>query len=746
MDQINFLKMRIKITLYSLLFILIFNQNVHGQSVTTVTLNPTADALVDNNSANINTNYGTSTTLEIGVKLDKFYNATVRRTFIQFNLSSIPSNAVIVSANLKLKAISEGTDVTNSSFVTQRVDPSSSQWIESGTGSITWANQPLPVTSDAIITSTYSSTPNHRIINVTAHLANIISGIYVNRGWVIKRNNETVGSFGSTYKSKEVTPTSDQPILEVQYYIPFSVSAASITHTSCLSASDGSITPTIINGPSSATYQWYNSSGLISGATNLTLSSKPYGWYGLKISGNQGNPEYMSFIIGTIGQSTTIPYNPGPNYIDDAKIGAFLQTLNQGSAKDINASKSQVISAWYNNKSLLKFNLWVDPSLTVNQATMKMYGKAHSYANSNASYLNKITSSWRENTVAWIIAPTSTTTNQISLATSTSSTQNYTNINTSSFWNDWKANNTSNYGMLLELQTTTNNVRAMNFHSSDTSNTSLTPQIDFIFFVNGTVAGTITPGASAICSGSTTVLTLSGYVPGATFQWEKSTTSSTSGFSPISGATASSYTTLGSTVVNTWYRCAVTVGSCSAVNSASQLITIKPVPTITVNDATFCSGNNVTLTATPSIGGGTYAWSTGGTTASINVAPLVNTNYTIIYTLNGCPSPIKTSVVTVCQQFNKLERILTGINYKVFAGRINFFFDQEYTSAVTTLTYKVYSVNNRTTPVMTGTSNSQSLVYGDNRYKLDVSSLSTGAFILEVENDKHELFYLRFIK
>ena len=43
------------------------------------------------------------------------------------------------------------------------------------------------------------------------------------------------------------------------------------------------------------------------------------------------------------------------------------------------------------------------------------------------------------------------------------------------------------------------------------------------------------------------------------------------------------------------------------------------------------------LTATPSIGGGTYLWNPGGETSqTISVSPSATTTYNVLYTLNGC--------------------------------------------------------------------------------------------------------------
>lgn len=88
------------------------------------------------------------------------------------------------------------------------------------------------------------------------------------------------------------------------------------------------------------------------------------------------------------------------------------------------------------------------------------------------------------------------------------------------------------------------------------------------------------------------------------------------------------------------YLVSLTATSASGcVSVATKTIVVKPQPTVTVNNDTICSGSGLqaTLTASPSVAGGTYSWSPGGqTTQSISVQPASSTNYTVTYNLNGC--------------------------------------------------------------------------------------------------------------
>lgn len=83
--------------------------------------------------------------------------------------------------------------------------------------------------------------------------------------------------------------------------------------------------------------------------------------------------------------------------------------------------------------------------------------------------------------------------------------------------------------------------------------------------------------------------------------------------------------------------------SIGASTPVSQTITVLATPTVAASSAStaICSGQNVNLTGS---GATTYSWSTGASTSTTNVAPSVNTIYTVTGTTSGCSS---TAMVTV---------------------------------------------------------------------------------------------------
>lgn len=92
--------------------------------------------------------------------------------------------------------------------------------------------------------------------------------------------------------------------------------------------------------------------------------------------------------------------------------------------------------------------------------------------------------------------------------------------------------------------------------------------------------------------------------------------------------------------------CIVTDG-CSQTQTASQVITVNPIPTLTVTPTAnpLCQGQSTTLNAS---GASTYVWSAnagGGTGATANVTPPVGTTvYTVTGTASGCSNTGTVSV------------------------------------------------------------------------------------------------------
>ena len=90
-----------------------------------------------------------------------------------------------------------------------------------------------------------------------------------------------------------------------------------------------------------------------------------------------------------------------------------------------------------------------------------------------------------------------------------------------------------------------------------------------------------TPSVSPLAGNASTTFTLSttGYTPdGAiSFQWQKSTTSGSSGFTDIAGGTTPTYNYTAGITVQTWFRCVVTCGT-SSLSSNTTAVTATYYP------------------------------------------------------------------------------------------------------------------------------------------------------------------------
>lgn len=149
-------------------------------------------------------------------------------------------------------------------------------------------------------------------------------------------------------------------------------------------------------------------------------------------------------------------------------------------------------SGGYNkNRAVIHFDLSTIPAnATVISATMNLYAtgplgtlQGHTGTN-NSAYLQRITSSWTEMGVTWNTQPTYTTTNQVTLPASTSSTQDYLNINVLALVQDMINNPGSSDGFLLQLVNDVN-TNALLFYSRDCGIPAKVPQLSITYMVCG---------------------------------------------------------------------------------------------------------------------------------------------------------------------------------------------------------------------------------------------------------------------
>lgn len=483
----------------------------YSQIVTAPTLYATEDG--HTYSGSTGTNYGTLGTMNVSVVTGPQYY----RGFLKFNLTSIPSNAVITSALLKLTP--SGTEnVTAASQL--RLDLCNTSWTETGiTHSSNISSNPLIAPVAGLTNSTFTSAK--RQFDIKDWVQAMVEGRLPNNGFRLKKTDETT-VLNTTYFTRENATASNRPQLVIQYYLRPYVSAATIVHTSGLSTTDGSISPTITNGSNTVmNYRWYNSSGnQIATTQNLTGVGK--GWYGLKFYGSTaGDTTYQAFIVGTECEDVSINFDATENYTDDTRLFNLIQgsgttasdysSVNEGTSFAHTAERNSSTN-WYSTKSLMRFRIWIDPACQVNTANLTLIGYNHNTSGAtNASEMALNTSNWWETGVAWFNTPTSTATGKINLASIPTGASNLT-VNIASFFNTWKTNNPANYGFVFQLQSYTGDLlRRMQFLSSNNTLANR-PQIAFSIRVNtcdlsrkGTTTVTSVPANDYYADISTTI-------------------------------------------------------------------------------------------------------------------------------------------------------------------------------------------------------------------------------------------------
>lgn len=419
------------------------------------------------------TNNGTSMQTRVTTASTDF-----RRIAIKFDITSmgIPADAVIVSANLVLTPV--GTESTTS-MVLRRI--TTTTWSEASA-----TLNPATTTTNQVFTSGGPYTgPATRTIDVTNLVKDIFSGVTTNNGWLISCSPESATTAGNIYHSLSSGTITAQPKLNISWYVPYSITGATINHASSTVAADGSVAVTFSGGSGNpnSTFQWYYSNGTplgssSSGTTVPTLPNRAYGWYGLKIKGAYDSL-YTAFLVGVDCDIVSISFAPGPEYIDDAYLDFMAGPSTPNNGGYVYNMASRAVGIPNSNSSLIRFRLWMDANSKPLQSNLTMVGSSHIYANGpNTANLDQVTQNWQEYIVKVSTAPTTSTTIQANLPTTTTSNQNQV-VDLNAFWNYWKANNLLNYGMRLQPIATAYTMR-QRFHSSDATTPSNRPKIDFI--------------------------------------------------------------------------------------------------------------------------------------------------------------------------------------------------------------------------------------------------------------------------
>lgn len=189
----------------------------------------------------------------------------------------------------------------------------------------------------------------------------------------------------------------------------------------------------------------------------------------------------VTYITNPVDCITIQPGNEGK----DAKVFSEQDESNFGGDPDF------IASAWTfggNDEVLRSFiDFDLDPlpaNATITSAELSLYyndmSASEGHAGDNTAILQRITSPWVENTISWGNQPATTTQNQVILPASTSTTQDYENINVTQLVRDIVNNPSSSYGIMFRLQTE-EVFRSMKFASSDFPEADKRPKLEICY-------------------------------------------------------------------------------------------------------------------------------------------------------------------------------------------------------------------------------------------------------------------------
>ncbi len=261
------------------------------------------------------------------------------------------------------------------------------------------------------------------------------------------------------------------------------------------------ITWTATNSNKVNIYYTLNDTSYINIANDVTSSLGAYSWMVPNVLSNTVRIKIVDadfntfedvsngqFAIITNNCPNTLILQPNASQGKDALVDSrtAVANTNHGNTEDLASWAWTIGGNLTYARSLFQFDLSQLPAnAIISGAKLSLYCNTVSavtqlHSGTNESYLQRITSNWQENTVTWNNQPTTSTSNQVSLANSTSQTQNYLNINVTQLINDMRTNPTSSFGFMLKLKLE-EIYKSLIFASSDHADSTKRPKLEICY-------------------------------------------------------------------------------------------------------------------------------------------------------------------------------------------------------------------------------------------------------------------------
>jgi N-acetylneuraminic acid mutarotase len=188
--------------------------------------------------------------------------------------------------------------------------------------------------------------------------------------------------------------------------------------------------------------------------------------------------------------SVCITLKPNASEGKDAHVLSGLPNTNVEPHPELLAVAWTCGGSPCNDRALIQFDMsFIPANATIVSASLSLFANpnpvtipAANYGANNSFYIRRITSFWDENLVTWNLQPSVTNQNEILIPQSTSSSQNYLNINVTPLVIDMLNDPANSYGFMLQLQ---NEIyyNGRDFVSSDNMDSAKWPSITYCYTV-----------------------------------------------------------------------------------------------------------------------------------------------------------------------------------------------------------------------------------------------------------------------